>query len=236
MLVWFIINIFPVSTTSPSNSAFSTPFESSWVAFVIEGCALFLIIAIYLFCRQGDRTAKNTRVITFGLSLFDMIVDILFLVTLSTNPDPRLSGPLFIAATVFFVLPIALNYVWILPLIAKEVAQSHELEVWLNNHVSIAATFVFLSGKNPQSLLLLDSKIWKQRWLSANFSNEFIRKINQLGLIPSLLESIPQIIILSIKANVRSNKYGTKKKLKYNIVTFVFLLHEIFFPFFFFLT
>ena len=98
--------------------------------------------------------------------------------------------------------PFFFNFVWIIPLIAKELSHSPDLEKWLQRHVSIAAFLLFLSGKNPQSLLLLNSRILKRSWLSADFSEDFVHKINRLRFIPSLLENIPQIIILVVKSQV----------------------------------
>ncbi|RIB21543.1 hypothetical protein C2G38_2034299 [Gigaspora rosea] len=169
------------------------PSSNLWDKYKLKLLGVFviacLLIFLFLMAQRRDKKGHNVAILQLGLILFDLTIDILFLV--NNGRDVEF---LYIPSVVFLVVPLCINTTLAFMIITKENTRP-EFFSWFVQNGKIAAIFTVLAGADIEALAVLRSNLAGFGFFQAPFSDEALSKIFWGACLNIFMEDIPQVII-----------------------------------------
>ncbi|CAG8603618.1 7660_t:CDS:2 [Gigaspora margarita] len=169
------------------------PSSNLWDKYKLKLLGVFviacLLIFLFLMAQRRDKKGHNIAILQLGLILFDLTIDILFLV--NNGRDVEF---LYIPSVVFLVVPLCINTTLAFMIITKENTRP-EFFSWFVQNGKIAAIFTVLAGADIEALAVLRSNLAGFGFFQAPFSEEALSKIFWGACLNIFMEDIPQVII-----------------------------------------
>lgn len=160
--------------------------------------AIVVTFAVYFVLRCLYPQANNTVVLSVTLTLYDFVTDCLFVLSQSKSGT---SSPIFVASLVFLILPVLFNLVTVGKIFVNSVLHHPEMEKWVKENFTTAAAVAILASTNIEMFLLVHSGLFNLDAFRAPLDEKALKMIAVAGLVGSLLEDIPQLVIQSIAAS-----------------------------------
>ena len=156
------------------------------------GVALGAIV-VYVVVRLVDKTARNTVVFSVVFGLFDVITDAAFVYVLfeSTQYPPFLKY----VALGFVALPVTVNIVAAIYIVARLAGKSHASNAWFVDYYPLAALIAFVSAGHIGAIELLSSRLCGWRGFMAPLDDKDEGLVKKLELATVFLEDLPQLAI-----------------------------------------
>eukprot|EP00160_Parvularia_atlantis_P017513 Unigene6047_Nuclearia_a/m.18536 Unigene6047_Nuclearia_a/g.18536 ORF Unigene6047_Nuclearia_a/g.18536 Unigene6047_Nuclearia_a/m.18536 type:complete len:273 (-) Unigene6047_Nuclearia_a:45-863(-) len=151
------------------------------------------MLVVYVLLRRRVIGAHNVRFIAAALSLFDLGIDTVFVITLAGVPDVE-RWVLYCAIAVF-ALPVAINLAVLAWALYSEVLTSEAFSQWLQKHATVGAAVTLLACKSAESLFLLDSSILNLAALQAPLSPAIKQRVRTLAFASTFFEALPQLAL-----------------------------------------
>ncbi|CAG8733889.1 14724_t:CDS:2, partial [Funneliformis caledonium] len=170
------------------------------VLFVISA---FLLTGLYLFGRYKNPMGFNIIVFKAALIIFDIVVDINFIV--KNKEDLQ---KLLIPSIVFNIFPIIINICLAFYIFIFETRKNPKFADWFRENSKLAAIITLFSSGNVELLHLLDSNFAGYKLFSAPFSSKALRWIFWGGFSNIFIEDLPQLIIQIIYATTLNTEYN----------------------------
>ena len=182
---------------------------------------LIFLLLTWVLLNYKNNTANNSVIITMGLSLLDVITDILSAIELY-----NLKSDLYVYSIIFIVLPVLINqligWIFIYFLIKKNPAielprstsyggrimvvrhpslrntfSDEPPEIlttrsWLSDNYILCTIIVMFSMLNVENLTFLSSKLGDGKTLKIIWPENYEHRIRICGMISNILEDIPQ--------------------------------------------
>ncbi|CAG8620657.1 8348_t:CDS:2 [Dentiscutata erythropus] len=169
------------------------PSSNLWDKYKLKLLGVFLVacllIFLFLLAQRRDKKGHNIAILQLGLILFDLIIDVLFLV--NNGKDVEF---LYIPSVIFLVAPICINTALAFSIITKENTQP-EFFSWFVRHGKVASIFTVLAGADIEALAILKSNLAGFSFFQAPFSDEAQSRIFWGACLNIFTEDIPQVII-----------------------------------------
>ncbi|CAG8536162.1 5412_t:CDS:2 [Diversispora eburnea] len=187
-----LISLNPTTIFLDENYGFATT-PNLWEKYKFKLLGLFLaiifLIIIFFIAQRREKKANNTAILQLGLIIFDLALDILFVVF-----NGKIVEELYIPSIVFLVVPITLNTIWAFYIIKAENA-SPEFLGWFNQNIKTASIFTILSGADIEALSILYSNFAGFAHFQAPFSHKGKVRIFRASFLAVFTENIPQVVI-----------------------------------------
>ncbi|CAG8617731.1 14909_t:CDS:2, partial [Cetraspora pellucida] len=169
------------------------PSANLWDKYKLKLLGVFLIacllITLFLMAQRRDKKGHNIAILQLGLILFDVTIDILFLV--NNGKDVEI---LYIPSIIFLVVPICINTSLAFVIITKENTRP-EFFSWFVAHGKIASIFTLLAGADIEALAVLKSSLAGFTFFQAPFSDDAQSSIFWGACLNIFTEDIPQVIV-----------------------------------------
>lgn len=155
--------------------------------------ALLVVIGAIVIRKYSPKQAQTAEAITLALVLYDIVVDLLFILSLGreASSDSSFHG-LFVSMIVFTLGPVFVNIVMIIYVLYQlKLRPEHEVKVfyeWRQQNNSVFAFFILLGGTNIDALNVLSSRLLGLGMFSAPWGDNTKRTLNVLGLVGLVLE------------------------------------------------
>ncbi|CAG8681772.1 15932_t:CDS:2, partial [Funneliformis mosseae] len=156
-------------------------------AFVVA----ILLLGVYLYAKNENEDAKNTVIFQISIVIFDIIMDITFIITKAKNVEV-----LYIPSIVFFIFPFTISMILAFIIIKKE-EQRREFLEWSRENRKFVELFTLFAGSEIGMLYVLESKvrIGGLNIFNAKFSKEALKRIYWASWFNIFFEDIPQFVI-----------------------------------------
>lgn len=164
--------------------------------FIIVGAgALAVVILAIVIKKYSPKGAETTEAITLALTLYDVVLDILFILSLASKASNDNSyGGVFVSMIVFTLLPVVVNIVLTIA-VAKSLFFEKPFMTWYKENQTPFVVFVVLAGTNIDVLAVLSSRILGLGFFSAPWSKATTSRLSVYGLAGVLLEDVAQLIM-----------------------------------------
>ncbi|CAB4421575.1 unnamed protein product [Rhizophagus irregularis] len=131
------------------------------------------LIGLFLFVQIRNRNSNNIAILQFGLIIFDLILDILFI-----SSKAKDVSILYISSVVFVIIPIGINTILAIYIIILENTRSNFYH-WFMTHIKVTSIFIILAGADIKALNILHSNLASLDlpFFRAPFSDDAISKI-----------------------------------------------------------
>lgn len=172
--------------------------EISLVAIIALPVAASVTLGVYFLLRKVHPKANNAVVLTATLALYDFITDCTFMLS---QAKTGINSPIFISALVFLILPVLFNLFVAGNIFISSVWHNPEMDKWVKENFTTAAAVAILASTNIEMFLLLNSGLFNLDTFRAPLDEKALKTIAVAGLLGSLLEDIPQLVIQSISAS-----------------------------------
>ncbi|CAG8538250.1 13914_t:CDS:2, partial [Racocetra persica] len=169
------------------------PSSNLWDKYKLKLLGVFLVacllIALFLLAQRRDKKGQNIAILQLGLILFDVTIDILFLV--NNGRDVEF---LYIPSIIFLVVPICINTSLAFVIITKENTRP-EFFSWFIRNGKVASIFTVLAGADIEALAILRSNLAGFTFFQAPFSEDALSSIFWAACLNIFTEDIPQVIV-----------------------------------------
>ena len=162
-------------------------------AAVVPAVLMIATVAVYLMCRRIEPTAENMVIFTVSFGLFNVVTDALFVYSLFANPV--IMPVLRYIALASVALPVSLNLVVSLSILARLSSKSADSNDWFGRYYPLAAFVSFVAAGCLGALLLLSSNICRWPGFMAVLDERDRHRIKKLEFISLFLEDLPQLAI-----------------------------------------
>ncbi|CAG8674165.1 10291_t:CDS:2 [Funneliformis caledonium] len=145
--------------------------------------------SLYLWARYRHPKGKNSAIFKIPLLLFDLLMDILFVIY-----HGRTIPYIFIPSIIILAVSFAFNSFMSVIIITREISHNPNFQKWFDNHIKLAALFTVLGFADVETLYTLKSRIAGLESFSAPYSKVGLSWILNGSALNVLMVDLPQVI------------------------------------------
>ncbi|CAG8517855.1 8152_t:CDS:2 [Funneliformis mosseae] len=112
-----------------------------------------VLICFFFYAKRKNADAKNTVIFQLGIIIFDVIMDITFIITKAKNIEA-----LYIPSILFTIGPFIISVIIAFVIIKKE-EKMREFFEWSRENKKVVDVFTVLAGSEVELLTILESKV-----------------------------------------------------------------------------
>ncbi|KAG9301896.1 hypothetical protein G9A89_004576 [Geosiphon pyriformis] len=187
------LSLNPQSSLLDSDFGFrSTPniWENLKLKIIILGVFIIFLLIVYILARRRFPEGNNFALINQVLVLFDLAMDVTFI--LYNGKDVK---SLFLPSIIILAVVVTFNSGLAVYILVNEIKRNKNCVDWFQEYTKPAAMITLTSAANIESLKLLSSRFAGLKIFSLPLSPTAIQLIFWGGFINLFLEDIPQLII-----------------------------------------
>lgn len=182
-------------------ASFSALLSIISAAILAVGAVVFLVTRIR-FCNDKEKVSQVFRVFLACLSAADFLSDLSVLIDTNNRNQEGLLTTYITVMTVFLVLPMATNAVYVGRLLYNYIHDSDAASHWVRQNIVSTSFVSFVSLFSSENVLLVSSHCFGWGIFSGPApSASFIDRVELSGVWTNILEDIPQVLIQILLAS-----------------------------------